>query len=72
MLDLYLVGVRPDLRNSGLHAILMQAMQRSAQEAGIRRVETNGELETNDRVLSMWKGYAHETHKRRRLYRKAL
>lgn len=71
-LDLYLVAVAPELRNAGLHAIIMQEMHRSAVSAGFEWVETNGELETNTRVLSLWKDIDHETHKRRRIYSKKL
>lgn len=72
VLDLYLVAVHPDMRNMGLNAILMHEMHKSAIAAGLRWAETNGELDSNTQVLSMWKGYAFETHKRRRIYSKAL
>jgi len=71
-LDLYLIAVHHDHRNSGLHAAMMQAMHQSALEAGIKWVETNGELETNSQILSIWKDIDHETHKRRRLFSKRL
>ena len=71
-LDLYLVAVKPELRNAGLTAILMHEMHKQAVSSGFRWVETNGELETNTRVLSMWKGIEHETHKRRRIYSKPV
>jgi len=71
-LDLYLIAVHHDHRNSGLHAAMMQAMHQSALEAGIKWVETNGELETNTQILSIWKDINHETHKRRRLFSKRL
>ncbi|MDA7881957.1 hypothetical protein N9A94_06590 [Akkermansiaceae bacterium] len=71
-LDLYLVAVAPKLRNAGLHAIVMQEMHQSAVTAGFKWVETNGELETNTQVLSLWKDIDHETHKRRRIYSKRL
>ncbi|YCM44566.1 hypothetical protein V2O64_00845 [Verrucomicrobiaceae bacterium 227] len=71
-LDLYLVAVAPELRNAGLHAIIMQEMHQSAVAAGFKWVETNGELETNTQVLSLWKDIDHETHKRRRIYSKKL
>ena len=67
-LDLYLVAVRPELRNAGLTAVLMHEMHKQALAAGLEWVETNGELETNTRVLAMWKDVEHETHKRRRIY----
>ena len=71
-LDLYLIAVAPELRNAGLNAIVMQEMHQSAAAAGFKWVETNGELETNSQVLSLWKDIEHETHKRRRIYSKAL
>lgn len=71
-LDLYLVAVAPELRNAGLHAIIMQEMHQAAITAGFKWVETNGELETNMQVLSLWKDIEHETHKRRRIYSRKL
>lgn len=71
-LDLYLIAVAPELRNAGLNAIVMQEMHQAAAAAGFKWVETNGELETNSQVLSLWKDIEHETHKRRRIYSKAL
>jgi len=71
-LDLYLVAVDPRLRKTGLPAILMQSMHQTAITSGLKWVETNGELETNTGVLSMWKDIEHETHKRRRIYSKEL
>ncbi|MDC0291056.1 hypothetical protein OAL08_04490 [Akkermansiaceae bacterium] len=71
-LDLYLIAVAPELRNAGLNAVVMQEMHQSAAAAGFKWVETNGELETNSQVLSLWKDIEHETHKRRRIYSKAL
>ena len=71
-LDLYLVAVTPELRNAGLNAVIMQSMHQTAVAEGMKWVETNGELETNTRVLSMWKDIDHETHKRRRLFSKNL
>ena len=72
VLDLYLVAVRPDLQGSGLNAILMHEMHKVASSRGLKWAETNGELETNTKILSMWKGYEHRTHKRRRIYGKKL
>ena len=71
-LDLYLIAVAPEFRNAGLNAIVMQSMHQTAAAAGLKWVETNGELETNTRVLSMWKDIDHETHKRRRIFSKTL
>ncbi len=72
VLDLYLVAVRPNLQGSGLNAILMHEMHKVAARRGLKWAETNGELETNTKIISMWKGYEHRTHKRRRIYGKKL
>jgi GNAT superfamily N-acetyltransferase len=72
VLDLCLVAVRPDLQGSGLNAIVMHEMHKVAVKRGLKWAETNGELETNTKILSMWKGYDHRTHKRRRIYSKRL
>ena len=72
VLDLCLVAVRPDLQGNGLNAILMHEMHKTASDRGLKWAETNGELETNEKIISMWKGYQYKTHKRRRIYGKKL
>ena len=64
--------MKPELRNAGLPAILMHEMHKQAVAAKLQWAESNGELETNLRVLSMWKDIEHETHKRRRIYAKLI
>lgn len=72
VLDLYLVGVRPELKSKGLPAVLMNAMLETAKEKGIKYAETGPELETNTDVQSLWKFFEAEQHKRRRCWKKAL
>jgi len=72
VLDLYLVSVRPDYQSRGVLAIVMNALQRSAMEAGIEYAETNLELEDNIKVQSIWKDYPKRQHKRNRVYKKDL
>jgi GNAT superfamily N-acetyltransferase len=72
VLDLYLVSVRPDYQSRGVLAIVLNALQRSALEAGVEYAETNLELEDNVKVQSMWKSYPKRQHKRNRVYVKAL
>lgn len=71
-LDLYLVGVRPELKSKGLPAVLMQAMVETAQKNGLKYAETGPELETNTDVQSLWKFFEAEQHKRRRCWKKTL
>ncbi len=72
VLDMYLVAVRPEYQARGVVAILMNAIQQSAIEAGIEYAETNLELETNVEVQGIWKDYPKRQHKRRRAYIKDL
>ena len=50
----------------------MHEMHKEAISAGLQWIETNGELETNTSVISMWKDIDYETHKRRRIYSKVI
>jgi len=72
MLDLYLVSVKPEYQARGVLAIVMNAFQRSALEAGVEYAETNLELEDNVKVQSIWKDYPKRQHKRNRAYIKEL
>ncbi len=72
VLDLYLVSVRPDYQSRGVLAIVMNALQRSAMEAGVEYAETNLELEDNIKVQSIWKDYPKRQHKRNRVYKKDI
>lgn len=72
VLDLYLVGVKPALRNKGLPAVLIYSMFETGKKLGIRFVETGPELETNEAVQSLWKYFDATQHKRRRSWKKTL
>ena len=70
--ELYLVAVRSEYQGKGVNAILMDEMHRLFIRRGIRRVEANPELETNQNVRGQWKHYPARQHKRRRAYIKRL
>jgi len=71
-LDMYLVAVHPQYQDKGVAAIMIDEIYRSALSFGIKKVETNIELENNHRVQSMWKYFDAEQHKRRRCYIKSI
>ena len=71
-LDMYLVAIRPDLQNMGLNAILMCEILKSAIARKIEFAETGPELETNDKVQALWKGFDAVQHKRRRCWIKSI
>ncbi len=70
--DLYLTGVRPDYQNRGINAVLLYEMNKVFLQRGIRKVESNPELETNAKVTAQWRFYERRQHKRRRCYIKEL
>ncbi len=71
-MDLYLIAIRPDLQNKGITAIIFKRIIETAIRFGIRYAETNPELEDNQDVQNLWKGYHMRLHKRRRSYIKQL
>ena len=72
ILDLLLVGVKPEYQSKGVNALLFADLIPSYIKMGFRYGETNPELEENEKVQMQWKYLNSETHKRRRCYHKAL
>ena len=70
--DLYLVVVTPEYQGKGVNAVLIDHMTRVFINKGIRKVESNPELETNHLVQGQWKHFENRQHKRRRSYIKHL
>lgn len=70
--DLYLVAVKPELQGLGLNALLINQVFETFHKAGIKKVESNPELENNTQVQAQWKHFEHRQHKRRRVYIKHL
>ncbi len=70
--DLYLVAVKDEYRGKGLNAILIERIYEVFKRRGIRKIESNPELETNLNVQTQWKLFEHRQHKRRRCYIKHL
>ena len=52
---MYLVAVKPEYQERGVIAIIMNALNKSAIEAGVKYSETNVELETNVKVQACGK-----------------
>lgn len=72
VLDLYLLGVIPEMQNKGLTALLMNEITEVAIKNRMTYAETGPELETNDKVQALWKGYDAIQHKRRRCWIKKI
>ena len=71
-LDLYLVAVHPDYQNKGVNALLINHTAKNAMKFGIKRTETNIELEDNNKVQNMWRFFDSHQHKRRRCFIKEI
>lgn len=70
--DMFLIAVRPDLQKTGVNAMVLDELLRSCNKNGIKYAETGPMLETNSKVLSQWKGFEKDQHKRRRCYIKNI
>jgi len=66
--DLYLVAVRKKYQGLGVNMVLMNHIYQVFTRRGIRRAETNPEMETNINVQSQWKLFEKRQHKRRRCF----
>lgn len=72
VLDLYLIGVLPEYQNAGVPAILMNEVLKSALANNIAYAETGPEMETNEKVQSLWRFFDCEDVRRRRCFAKIL
>jgi len=71
-LEMYFIAVKPEHQKKGLPAILMHYMLKTCIENGIKICETGPELEVNENVQSLWKGFDVRNHKRRRCFKKEI
>ncbi|SMO71570.1 Acetyltransferase (GNAT) family protein [Saccharicrinis carchari] len=69
-MDLMLTGVKPELQKMGGVSLLMNELWKTANDEGIRFVETTGMLEDNKVAIQLWKSFDHIQHKRKRCYKK--
>lgn len=70
--DLYLIAVKPEYQGKGVNAVVINHINEVFIQQGIRKVESNPELENNHRVQGQWKHFEARQHKRRRCYIKHL
>ncbi len=72
VIDLGLVAVRPEYQNTGINAVMINAMYDMLSDGTAEKFETNLNLETNTAVQAQWKYFNARQHKRRRSYRKRI
>jgi GNAT superfamily N-acetyltransferase len=70
--DLYLHGVSDAYSGKGLSVVLMKTLIESFNRHGIKKVESNPELETNRSIQVQWNAFEKRQHKRRRIYIREL
>jgi ribosomal protein S18 acetylase RimI-like enzyme len=71
-LDLLLGAVRHDLRNIGLDTILAEAMLNSANERGLKLIDSHVVMETNTKMRAEVEKLGGEVYKRYRIFQKDL
>ena len=72
VLDLLLVGVKPEYQSKGVNALLFYDLVPIFQQMGFEYGESNPELELNKKVQAQWSAYESVQHKRRRAYKKMI
>lgn len=71
-LDFLLVAIKPEYQSKGAMAVIFNDLMPRYISMGFEDVETNPELETNNKVQAQWDSFEKEQHKRRRAYKKSL
>ena len=72
IVDLYLIGILPEYQHKGVNSLLFNDLLPEYIRAGAKYAESNLELENNNAVLSQWKYFKTEYHKRRRAFIKYI
>ena len=72
VLDLLLVGVKPEYQSKGVNALLFYDLVPIFQQMGFEYGESNPELELNKKVQAQWSAFESVQHKRRRAYKKMI
>ena len=71
-LDFLLMAIKPEYQGKGVNAMIINDLLPRYIEIGVVDIESNPELEMNDKIQSQWDNFEKEQHKRRRAYKKAL
>ena len=72
VLEMFFIAVEPEYQGKGVPAIIMNQMLKMCIKNGVKYCETGPELENNESVQSLWKGFDARQHKRRRCWKKDI
>ena len=72
IVDMYLIGVRPDYQGKGILALIYHELNKAYINAGVRLARTHPQLEENLKAVSIWKNYDYRVNIRRRCWIKQL
>ena len=71
-LDFLIVAIAPEFQGKGINAIIINEILPNYIKMGFKDVESNPELESNEKVQAQWDIFEREQHKRRRAYKKNI
>ena len=71
-IELMLIGVDPEYRNKGVHAMLFNQFIGNLIKGGFKYGESNAEMETNTSVQNIWNDYEKDFVRRRRVFSKPI
>lgn len=66
ILEMYFVAVKKEYQATGVNALIMVESLKACFKNGIKIAETGPELELNNKVQDLWKGFDSRQHRRRR------
>ena len=68
IIDMYLIGVRPDYQGKGILALVYHELTKAYIDAGMKLARTHPQLEENFKAISIWKNYDSRVNIRRRCW----
>ena len=71
-LEMALIGVKKEYKNTGINAILMAKIMNNIVKNGVKKIESNPMLETNYSILANWKFAESNDVKKRQTYYKEI
>ena len=71
-LEMMFVAVLPEYQSKGIPAMIINHLGKICRDNGIKICETGPELEVNESVQGLWKGFETRQHRRRRCWKKDI